>query len=134
VASDTRHGPLIATLTSKGKLLAKQGRLSAGWTSEHSGVGSMAVASDLVRGLLIGVVPFAPDHDLGEMLAREGSLTARWHSEHIDVSQAAVASDPAHGPLIGVQTYFSDVLVKEGSLSARWNTEHASTTQVAVAG
>ncbi len=94
----------------------------------------MAVASDPARGALIGVVLFAPDHDLGDLLAKEGSLSARWHSEHIDVFRAAVASDPVHGPLIGVQTYFSDVLVKEGSLSASWNTEHASTTQVAVAG
>ena len=53
--SNSVSGPLIAVLTTGGKVLAKQGSLVAAWTTEYSGVSKIAVASDSTNGPLIAV-------------------------------------------------------------------------------
>jgi CHAP domain len=120
--------PVIGVVTSNGKVLAKEGSLSASWTDEYNGASSVAVASDPTYGPLIAVLTSS-----GKVLAKEGSLSASWTDEYNGASSVAVASDPTHGPLIAVLTSSGKVLAKEGSLSASWTDEYNGASSVAVA-
>ena len=95
VASDPVHGPLIVVETLKGKVLAKEGKLSAPWVTEYSGALHIAAASDAKHGPLIGIVTSG-----AKVLVKEGSLTAKWHDEYNGAQTIALASDTKHGPLI----------------------------------
>jgi hypothetical protein len=79
------HGPLIAALTGSGELMVKEGSLTAKWNHEHSDVEQIAVASDPVKGPLIGIIADA------EAMVKEGSLTAKWNHEHSDAFEISVA-------------------------------------------
>ena len=77
MASDPTNGPLIAVLTARGIVYAKEGSLTAGWVEEFTGAEdepyALAVASDPTNGPLIAVVDTS-----GNAWAKEGSLTAAW--------------------------------------------------------
>lgn len=99
VATDSRHGPLIAVITDSDDVLVKEGSLTASWNHEYNGGNAeyVAVASDPKNGPLIVVMTFQ-----GKVLAKEGSLTARWVTEYSrGALHIAAASDSKHGPLIG---------------------------------
>jgi hypothetical protein len=64
-------------LLTDGTLLVKEGKLTAGWNTEHTGVSVVAVASDAKKGPLIAAL--LTD---GAALVKEGSLTAGWNTEY----------------------------------------------------
>jgi hypothetical protein len=116
VASDPRHGPLIAVLDGSGNVWATEGSLTAPWTeeydsaatsmaAEYSGIvipaETVAVASDPRHGPLIVLLDGS-----GNVWAKDGGLTAAWTKEYsgltVSATPVAVASDPANGPVIGV--------------------------------
>ena len=47
---------VIAVLTTKGQVLAKQGSLDGPWISEYTGASQLAVASDGDNGLLLSLI------------------------------------------------------------------------------
>ena len=73
VASDGRHGPLVAFRNVPGIVWAKEGSLNSGWVIEQEHVMSFAVASDREGGPLIAILDNA-----GTVWAKEGSLDAGW--------------------------------------------------------
>jgi hypothetical protein len=115
VASDGRHGALVAFRNVPGIVWAKEGSLNSGWVVEQKHVMSFAVASDREGGPLIAILDNA-----GTVWAKEGSLDAGWTEEQTGVKAVAVASDPHNGPLIAILDNAGTVWAKEGSLDTGW--------------
>jgi hypothetical protein len=84
VASDATNGPLIAVLVkATSTVLAKEGSLIGGWTTEYTGASQVAVASDDTNGPLITVLATTG----GQALAKQGSLNGPWTSQLSSVTQ-----------------------------------------------
>ncbi len=101
VASDPRHGPLIAVLDGSGNVWVKEGSLTATWTEECAGGATfVAVASDAKHGPLIAARVGT------DVWAKEGSAIAAWTNEYsglsVGATPVAVGSDPTNGPVIGL--------------------------------
>jgi len=109
----------IAVLRANGEALVKEGVLSAGWTTEHTGVTQVAVFANRIAVVRAN----------GDALVKEGNLSAGWITEHTGVKQVALAGDR-----IAVLRTTGEALVKEGGLSTGWITEHTDVIQVALSG
>jgi hypothetical protein len=68
--------------------MVKEGSLSAGWHDEYGNVSAVALGSDPVNGLLIGVQDIEDGPD-GRLLVKTGSLGASWNVENTNVAPGA---------------------------------------------